>query len=85
MVKTTLLVILFFTASWCAACKEAKPIILFLMLEGYDIEIIEHPNELFEEYDITKLPTLLVNGKKYPGLRTKKQYRKILDDNRNYK
>lgn len=80
MVRITLLVILFFTASWCAACKEAKPIILFLMLEGNDIEIIEHPNELFEEHNITKLPTLMVNGKKYPGLRTKKQYQEILDE-----
>lgn len=74
-----LLIILFFTASWCVPCQKAKPIIKSLIDEGYDITIIEHPDPLFKEYNITKLPTLLINNKKYPGLRTKKQYKRIID------
>jgi len=81
MVKTTLLLlILFFTAEWCIACKEAKPSILLLMLEGYDIEIVDHPDKRFKKHNITKLPTLLINKKKVIGTRTKEQYREAIDE-----
>ncbi len=81
MVKyTILLTILFFTATWCAPCKKAKPIIKSLITEGYDIEIIDFDKnkDLVKKHNITSVPTLVVDGKKYPGLRTKKQYKELM-------
>jgi thiol-disulfide isomerase/thioredoxin len=61
-------------ASWCYYCRIAKPIILELKSEGYDIKIIEKiPKGM-------KIPNLQINGKNYPGLRTKEEYRELLND-----
>jgi len=68
--------IIFFTASWCHYCKIMEPIVSQLQEEGYDITISKE----YKEYGITKFPTLWVDGKKYPGVRTKKQYREYMNN-----
>jgi thioredoxin 1 len=75
------LIAIFFVATWCTPCQKAKPIMLYLMLEGYDIEIIDidENKELANKYNVKTVPTLVVDNVQYTGLRTEEEYREILD------
>lgn len=75
-----MIMIIFFTATWCHYCKIMTPIVYKLKTEGYDIQIIDanlNP-KLVQKYGITALPTLVVNGTKHEGVRTIDQYRWIM-------
>lgn len=79
MVKyTILLTVLFFTATWCRYCKIMEPIVSQLQTKGYDIEIIKDDPGLFKKYGIAAFPTLMVDGVKHKGVRTKKQYKELM-------
>lgn len=71
------LLIIFFTASWCYYCKIMEPIVHELQ-QSYDIKIIKDDPEQFKKYGITAFPTLWVDGTKYKGVRTKKQYKEYM-------
>lgn len=73
-----ILLIIFFTASWCYYCKIMEPIVLQLQ-EVHDIKIIKDDPEQFKEYGIKSFPTLWVDGVKYKGVRTKKQYKEYME------
>ncbi len=57
------------------------PVVKELQKE-YDIVIVDadkYPT-LIKKYNITKFPTLWVDGTKYEGVRTKKQYREYMNN-----
>ncbi len=54
--------VLFFSATWCKPCQEAKPRIEELRKQGMkvtEIDIDQHP-ELAQKYRITQVPTFIV-------------------------
>ena len=76
MVK--ILMIIFFTASWCHYCRIMEPIVLQLQ-QSYDIEIVKDDPETNKKYGVTRFPTLWVDGKKHEGLRTIDQYQEYME------
>lgn len=77
----TILMALFFTAVWCAPCKIATPRILYLMLEGEDIQLIDIDKhvEIAKKHGVTTVPTLIVNGKHHVGVKTIDEYRELVN------
>jgi len=52
----------YFSAKWCAPCKQFKPIMEKLSNEGYDIQFIdgdENPS-MANEYDVRSVPTTVI-------------------------
>ena len=75
---------LFFTASWCSACRAMHPIIAKLKNEGYSItEIdVDKEKEKAEKYAITSLPTVVVLQntkiiKRFVGKTTEEELKKV--------
>lgn len=58
--------VLYFGASWCGACKKLKPVIQKIT-KNEGIELIEYMAEndtdIFREYNVSALPTLIVMDK----------------------
>jgi len=51
-----------FTASWCAPCQRAKPVLVQVQAAGVDVEIIDidaRP-DLAAKYGVTSVPTFFV-------------------------
>ncbi len=76
MVK--ILLIIFFTATWCHYCKIMEPIVVELQ-KDYDIVISKDDPEKASNYNITAFPTLWVDGVQHKGVRTKKQYKEYME------
>jgi len=58
--------VLFFNATWCGPCKQMKPIVASLRLQGYhmrDVDVDSH-RDLAQKYGIRAVPTFvfLENG-----------------------
>ncbi len=54
--------VLAFTASWCAPCQRAKPVLVQIQAAGVDVEIIDidaQPN-LAAKYGVASVPTFFV-------------------------
>jgi thiol-disulfide isomerase/thioredoxin len=55
--------VLAFTASWCAPCQRAKPVLVQIQAAGVDVEIIDidASPDLAKKYGVTSVPTFLVS------------------------
>lgn len=54
--------VLAFTASWCAPCQRAKPVLAQIQATGVEVEIIDidaHP-DLARKHGVTSVPTFIV-------------------------
>lgn len=78
--------ILYFTATWCAPCKQIKPFIEELQKERNDIYKIDiEENQLMAQYfQVTNIPSFvsIKNGKEYErrvGVLPKKEIVSMLE------
>jgi thiol-disulfide isomerase/thioredoxin len=60
--------LLFFTASWCSACKAIKPVVEKEATEkGFDVKYVDMDDEegayMADEFNVRNLPTLIVLDK----------------------
>ena len=54
--------VLYFTASWCGPCKKTRPVVEQMILEGFNIEILDADIELdmIKKYEIRSIPTFIL-------------------------
>lgn len=57
--------LLFFTASWCSACKAIKPVVeKEAPQKGFDVKYVDMDSDegayMADEFNIRNLPTLIV-------------------------
>jgi len=54
--------LLYFTASWCGPCKKTRPVVEQMILEGFNIEILDADIELdmIKKYEIRSIPTFIL-------------------------
>ena len=61
----------------CTACSYQKNNVLGEYFDLFEtIDIIDHP-EVWEEYNLEGVPTWIINGEKYPGVRTISQLKEL--------
>lgn len=78
--------ILYFTAAWCGPCKMFKPVVQQVQAElGVSVNIIDvdSQKDLTQKYNITSVPTILVesNGNvvyRNSGVMSKPQLTQVL-------
>lgn len=54
--------VLYFGASWCGACKKLKPVIQKITNDIVEY-MYEDEQDIFKEYGVHALPTIIVIGK----------------------